>query len=391
MIFRSIVLFSLFQISVKGNLVIATLYAVHLSASPMQLGFIMASTALFPMMFAVYAGRASDSLGYRLPLILGLLASTLALLLPFVFDERLLVIVASQCLFGLGHIFTLLTTQNLIGALSDTETRSKHIGTLSLGIALANTIGPLVTGYSIEFIGYEKTYLLLSMLALIPGLYVWLRPFHVPNKGVRKKEENRKVADLLSSRPLRNTLITSGIILTGIGIYDFYFPIYGKSIGLSASTIGLILSLNSLAYFVVRLLYPWLNQRYSIENILVACLLISSIGFVLLPLFQNWIVLALMSFIIGLGLGCGQPLSIVLAYNQSPPGRTGEVLGIRLTVNKMVQFFVPILFGSIGSIVGFIPIYWSSALLLGFSGLSNLKRRSQQMDDEQVQRSHGMN
>ncbi|WP_134700809.1 MFS transporter [Ammoniphilus sp. YIM 78166] len=390
MIVRSIVLFSLFQISVKGNLVIATLYAVHLAASPMELGFIMASTALFPMMFAVYAGRASDSLGYRLPLLLGLLASTVALLLPYVFEGRLLVIVASQCLFGLGHIFTLLTTQNLIGALSDTETRSKHIGTLSLGIALANTMGPFVTGYAIEFIGFEKTYLLLSILALSPGLYVWLRPFHVTAKGVGKKQENHKVKDLLSSRSLRNTLITSGIILTGIGIYDFYFPIYGKSIGLSASTIGLILSLNSLAYFVVRLLYPWLNQRYSIENILVACLLISSIGFILLPLFQHWIVLALMSFIIGLGLGCGQPLSIVLAYNQSPQGRTGEVLGIRLTINKVVQFCVPILFGSIGSVVGFIPIYWSSALLLGLSGFSNF-RRTQQMDEEQVQRSQNMN
>lgn len=65
-----------------------------------------------------------------------------------------------------------------------------------------------------------------------------------------------------------------------------------------------------------------------------------------------------------------------MAYNRSPKGRTEEVLGIRLTVNKTVQFLVPILFGSVGSLLGFFPVFWSNAVLLLFSGFSLIEKKA---------------
>lgn len=43
------------------------------------------------------------------------------------------------------------------------------------------------------------------------------------------------------------------------------------------------------------------------------------------------------SFVLGLGLGCGAPLSLVLAYNRSPAGRSGEAMGLRQTFNKAIE------------------------------------------------------
>jgi len=126
-------------------------------------------------------------------------------------------------------------------------------------------------------------------------------------------------------RSLRKTFITSGIILTGVGLYEFYFPIYGKTLGLSASTIGVIVSCNALAYILSRLLMQWLLRKFKDETVLGACLTISSIAFFLIPLFEQSLFLMVISFIMGLGMGCCQPLSIVMAYNRSPRGRTGEV------------------------------------------------------------------
>jgi MFS family permease len=117
-------------------------------------------------------------------------------------------------------------------------------------------------------------------------------------------------------------------------------------------------------------------SKFKEETVLGGCLTISAVAFFLIPLFNQSVFLMVISFIMGLGMGCCQPLSIVMAYNRSPKGRTGEVLGIRLTVNKTVQFLVPILFGSLGSLLGFFPVFWSNAALLLFSGYSLIEKKS---------------
>jgi MFS family permease len=93
----------------------------------------------------------------------------------------------------------------------------------------------------------------------------------------------------------------------------------------------------------------------------------------LFPAFRDPLVLAAISFLLGLGLGCGQPLSIILTYNHSPPGRSGEALGMRLTVNKFTQIMVPLVFGSLGSAFGILPIFWTSAVLLLCGGVNNAR------------------
>ena len=74
--------------------------------------------------------------------------------------------------------------------------------------------------------------------------------------------------------------------------------------------------------------------------------------------------LALMAFLLGLALGCAQPLTIILTYNHAPTGRSGEALGLRLTVNKLTQIAVPLAFGALGSAFGLIPVFWANGALL---------------------------
>jgi MFS family permease len=92
-------------------------------------------------------------------------------------------------------------------------------------------------------------------------------------------------------------------------------------------------------------------------------------------MFDQPLVMAAVSFLLGLGLGCGQPLSIVLTYNNSPAGRIGEALGIRLAVNKFTQITVPILFGSLGTLFGIFPVFWSNAALLLIGGALTARAR----------------
>jgi MFS family permease len=352
--------------------VIITLYALHLNVTPFELGLIIALYSLFPIFLAVYSGRVSDRFGFRLPLFLGSLAFGLTMIMPIMFHSSSFILYISQSLAGISQVLVLITMQNWIGSISTKDTRANHFSVFSLGVSLANMISPILTGYSIQYLGFPSTFVFLSVLASAAGLAFMLFPAQFFPNVVQHIERNDKgsIKDVLKSRPLRNIIIMSGVILTGIGFYDFYFPVYGVSIGLTASVIGVILGVNASAFFIVRLLIPIFTKKYQDQTILMYSMFVSAGSMCLIPLQGNVYTLAMASFILGLGLGCGQPLSIAMAYSQSPNGRTGEVLGLRLTANKVAQFSVPVLFGSVGSAFGFLTIFWITGMLLFTAGLT---------------------
>ena len=79
--------------------------------------------------------------------------------------------------------------------------------------------------------------------------------------------------------------------------------------------------------------------------------------------------------LLGIGLGCAQPLTILLTYNHAPAGRSGEALGLRITVNKLTQIAVPVVFGGLGSAFGLIPVFWANGAFLLAGGFVSLAER----------------
>ena len=71
--------------------------------------------------------------------------------------------------------------------------------------------------------------------------------------------------------------------------------------------------------------------------------------FFMIPLFDSAIVLGVVCFVLGLGMGLGQPLTVILTYNYAPPGRHGEGLGLRIAINNSMHVAVPAVFGAIGT------------------------------------------
>ena len=92
-------------------------------------------------------------------------------------------------------------------------------------------------------------------------------------------------------------------------------------------------------------------------------------GFVLVPLFQSAVMLGLVSFIFGLGTGCGQPIATMMMFSRSTEGRSGEALGLRLTANNLVRVIAPAFFGFIVSGFGLAPVFFINALMMGAGGV----------------------
>ncbi|MFJ7738734.1 MFS transporter [Lysinibacillus sp. NPDC097287] len=363
----------LYQISLKGNTILVTLYALHLNANATLLGIIIATGSLFPMLIASLVGRLVDRIQLKFLLVTGMFGTGVSLMIPYFSPGNLYSLIGVQLSFGLFQIITIVSFQNLIGSISSDTDRTKNYSAYTLSVSIANFIGPIVAGFTIECISYETAYLLLGICAMMPVLYFLFMKDYPDIIQLKDRNESKSFKSLLLDSKLQKVFLTSGVILTGVGLFEFYFPIYTESLGFSASTIGFLVSMNAVAFIISRLMMAKLQRKYTAEQIMGACLIIGAVAYFFIPFMKTAPLLAITVFVLGLGLGCCQPLSIVMAYNHSPVGQSGEVLGIRLTVNKAVQFIVPIIFGSV-SFLGFFLIFWFNTALLSFGGKSLFKR-----------------
>ena len=123
------------------------------------------------------------------------------------------------------------------------------------------------------------------------------------------------------------------------------------------------------ALLAVRAAMPVLVKYSSEERVLSFSLFLAAVVCIGFPFASGYVALLVMSFVIGLALGCGGPISLVLAYNRSPPGRSGEGVGLRQTVNKATEVVVPVIFGSVSAAAGMLPVFWMDALMLAYGGL----------------------
>jgi hypothetical protein len=76
----------------------------------------------------------------------------------------------------------------------------------------------------------------------------------------------------------------------------------------------------------------------------------------------------------GCNMGCGQPLTLNIAYNRAPQGRSGEVSGLRLTINNITHLGLPVVAGTMGAFFGAVTVFWIAAGIL--AACSHLVRRA---------------
>jgi len=357
------------HISFKGSKVLITLYAIDLGANVAEIGLLFSMYSLFPVFLSLYAGKMSDRYGFQMPMLIGSIGLMGGLLLPYLYPS-LPTLYASALMIGMCYIFYIVSVQHLIGSFGTGAARTRHFSHYSLGIGLTALLGPTIAGFAIDNVGHSQTYLLLAMFPALPILLLAIYPRVLPRlRGRKEKRDKQKVMDLVRIVPLRRALLTAGILETGSELANFLLPIFGHSIGLSASQIGITLGVYATALLAVRVLMPILAKYSSEERVLSFSLFFSAMACLAFPFVNGFLTLLAMAFALGLGLGCGGPLSLVLAYNRSPEGRSGEAVGLRQTVNKATEVVVPLLFGAVSTAMGMIPVFWIDALMLAYGGL----------------------
>jgi MFS family permease len=146
---------------------------------------------------------------------------------------------------------------------------------------------------------------------------------------------------------------------------------------LSATAIGAVMSAFATAIILLRLVLPLAVRRTGEAEMLTYSMFVACAAFCLFPLFESAWTLAAVSFLLGVGCGCGQPLSMTLVFNTTPRGRAAEATAMRITVNQLTHLVIPLLFGALGSVAGFAAVFFTSAGSLVAGGYLSLRSHAQ--------------
>jgi predicted MFS family arabinose efflux permease len=348
-----------------------------LGASSLTVGVLMSLFAALPMVMGVAAGRLVDRVGIRRPILVAAALLAFAVVLPWL-APGLVSLHFAAAIAGVGFMLFHICAQHSVGIMGSAADRKANFGWLALGFSISGFFGPTLTGFAIDGLGFRNTFALLSALALasLLGLAAFRgRLAHGAHGGA--SGDARSAWDLARSPQLRHVFLVTGLLASAWDLFMFVMPIYGTSIGLSASTIGLIIGSFALATFLVRIALPWISRHVDEWPMITATMCIACVAYALFPVVKTVPLLASIAFLLGLGLGATQPSVMSLIYASAPEGRGGEAVGVRMVVLNASHTFLPLAFGGVGVALGMTPIFWSMAAALAGGGwLADRRRRA---------------
>jgi MFS family permease len=363
---RLILLLAVGHASFGGARLAIALQALQLQASPFTVGLLMSLLMLVPTFVAVPVGRWVDRGGYQRPTALalaGIVAGQLiAALLPTLAGLALCSVLVGTS-FMLAHV----AVNNAIGHLAGAGGRTRAFGLMAVGFSLSALAGPMIAGAAIDGVGFRWAFALLAVLPLGAAALLLDAPA-MPRHADGLPVSTKGVRDLLRLPRLRAVLVVSALISSGWDLFTFLVPLHGAQNGLSATAIGLVAGAFGVGSATVRLALPWISRRVPEWKLLGAALVLSGIGYFLFPFCTTVGSMLPLALVLGVVLGCGQPVVMSLLHVVAPPERTGEAVGLRAAITSLGQTVLPLAFGGFGTALGMLPLFWAAALILGVGG-----------------------
>ncbi len=347
----------------SGSRIAIPLFAVKLGASPLLVGLILGSYALLPALTAIAIGRWIDRVGVRFPMRIAATTMALGQFVAWMFPGMLALALNAACI-GISMATFMISMQHSAGALGDASNRTSIFSWMTICQSLALMVSPPITGFLIDHLGHRDAFLCLGLLGVMLLALLLVADRLLPSEAKASAPIRRRVMDLLQYPAVRAALVISALSPIGWELFFFFVPLHGASIGLSASTIGLVFSAFSMSIFAIRLAVPWLSRRASEWTLIAVAMGTAGVMFLLFPLAQDAAMLVMLSVVLGAGMGISQPITLSIIYTVAPEGRRSELAGVRTTSINSAQIAAPLMLGALSASMGLAFAVWPFAILL---------------------------
>lgn len=365
--------------AMAGVRLAAPLQLLGQGGSALSVGLLMALFAASAVLLAMQAGRMADAHGYHRPMKVAVVMTGLGALLPLLATwlpagaTQFVLLGLAAVLCGGGANFGLITIQRTAGrSAADGVQRMRVFSWLGLAPALSNVVGSVSAGALIDLAGFRGAYAFLFALPLCAAVLARQVPHEAPPQPA-SSAGRRSAWDLFRLPGIGPLLAVNWLLSACWDVHSFAVPILGHERGFSASTIGLILGVFPLAVTGVRVLIPVLAARLQPAVVLRGAMLATGSVFVLYPFIQSPWLMGACATLLGLTLGCVQPMIMSTLHALTPHDRHGEALALRSMTINASSTLMPLLFGATGAALGVAPVFWVMGTAVGAG--SRLTRR----------------
>lgn len=366
--------------TMAGMRLATPLLALQQGHSPAAVGVLIALFALTQVFLALPAGRFADRHGLKLPMTLSAVAASGGVLLALVWPSFMAMCVAALMTGGATGA-TVIALQRHVGrSAHDTSELKRVFSWLAIAPAAANFLGPFAAGLLIDHAGRAPADLLafrvsFFALALLP-LASWLlvrRAQEQPPSQPPAGAAPTRAWDLLRAPMFRRLLFVNWLQSSSWDVHSFVLPVLGHERGLSAAVIGTLLGAFAIAAALVRVLLPVIAARVAERHVIFTSTVVTAAVFAVYPLLYSPWSMGACSVVLGLALGAVQPMVMSLLHQITPPHRQGEALGLRLMTINASSVAMPMLFGTVGVLIGIGGVFWIVGGMLALGGRAVLR------------------
>ena len=357
-----------------GMRMAAPLMALRDGHSPLAVGFLLALFALAPVFLALPAGRYVDRHGLKRPIGWGVLTAVIGTLLAVVFPVFGVLCLSALMAGGATGVTSIALQRHVGRAARDASELRQVFSWLAIGPAVSNFIGPVAAGLLIDHSGFRMAFFVMALLPLISWAWVRRTP-ELPLAVKLPGHTPPKAWDLLREPMFKRMMLVNLVLSSCWDVHTFVVPVLGHERGFSASVIGTILGGFALAATVVRLIMPLFVARTKEWEVVTAAMLVTASVFAVYPFMHSAWTMGVCSMLLGLALGSVQPMIMSTLHQITPEHRHGEALGLRLMAINASSVLMPVMFGTVGAVVGVSVVFWVAGLTLGASSRSAWRLR----------------
>lgn len=285
------------------------------------------------------------------------------------FAARIGLLVAARFIAGLGYGGTITNSTNLILRSTTEKNRSTGFGMWSAGFAAATICAISIGGVIVNRLGFTVGILVAAAAAVLLIVF-YLVTLKSDEAAPAKRGEGaafsgfKDLLEVFRNRSLVMNLLFSSVpfSLAYIGLFQYIFPLYMGSSGVSAADIGRILTIYGLISLATPLISRIADRIRNEKRLIIIGNTItglSLLAFFLASIFAPQInpVLLLLPAILGIGLG-GMMIdaveeSFIVSSREARAMGEAKLLSIYTTYDKIISIAVPVTAGILISGFGF--------------------------------------
>ena len=337
---------------------ILALYAAELNATVGTIGIIVGLYSITNTPANILFGRLIDRIGYKLPLVAGLIGDALSMFLYSLC--RIPVHLALVRVFhGISGAVVGPATMSVIADYSEKSKKGRAMGFYGMAMAAANLVGFGLSGVIVSRLGYDVLFFSGAGLLAMGVVLSLLLPGNPHRSGTVARtslgETLDKIKDLLRRR---------GLVVSYCSIFAQYFtfggvvtllPFYVDSLGMDAFHVGMLLATFAVTFIIVQFPGGALSDKFGRLIPTAAGLGLGIISLLLLPSMTTFPLLAVAMGLYGIAFGIIFPSISALISDHSLPEERGMATGVfHALLTSGVAIGAPVM-GWLGDMAGIQP------------------------------------